>query len=132
MSDEDYNITTDMIEVTRRIKSKNPVSNRDIWEREYRLIVFKFFPGNAEPPLPPTLRYTDTEQYYCIKRSAADMLGELMATGLTLEQALQEKCRYFLERPGGTEQYDQVDFVSKDCAVCIEALLTAYEAMVSK
>ena len=51
MSDEDDYITTDMIEVTRRIKSKNPVSNRDIWEREYRLIVFKFFPGNAEPPV---------------------------------------------------------------------------------
>ena len=82
-----------------------------------------------EPPSsPPVLRSTNTDGYYCRKRAATTMLKELVESGLTLEQALQEKCRFFLERPGGTEQYNGIYYVSQECERCIEALLIAYKA----
>ena len=125
-------INTTNIELTLRRKSQDPPRNRAEWETNYMIETFNYvYEMPVEPPPTPlTLRNSDSEGYYCRKRAAGQMLEILMATGLTLEQALQEKCRFFLERPGGTERYNGTNYVSQDCALCIEALLTAYEAMV--
>lgn len=123
------NITT--FELTRRRKSQEPPRNRADWETNYMIETFTYvYEMSLEPPsLPLILRNSDTEGYYCKKHAAIQMLEMLMETGLTLDQALQEKCRFFLERPGGTERYNGINYVSEECALCIEALLTAYEAM---
>ena len=128
MSSQENIITTELM--TLRLKSNNPPQNRADWETNYPIQTFvAVFDFSQMPPPPLALRHTDTEGYYCKKRAAVQMLEELMATYSTLEQALQEKCRFFLERPGGTERYNGTDYVSQDCALCIEALLTAYEGM---
>jgi hypothetical protein len=125
--------TTEQIteQMTLRRKSNNPPQNRADWETNYTIETFTTVITFTMPPPLPTLQRTDTDGYYCRKRAAGMMLEELIETGLTLEQALQEKCRFFLERPGGTERYNETDYVSQDCALCIEALLTAYEKMLT-
>ena len=124
---EDSYTTTEQI--TRRRKSRYPPRNQADWETNYMIETFNVVFDFSGPPPILTLQPSDTEGYYGKKRAARQMLEDLMATYSTLEQALQEKCRFFLERPGGTERYNGTDYVSQDCAECIEALLTAYEAM---
>jgi len=80
--------------------------------------------------LPPLmLTRTDTDGYYCMKRGAIHLLKEGLAAGLSLGESLQRQIQFFIERDGGTENYNDRAYISQYADEIIMSLLRAYEQL---
>jgi hypothetical protein len=122
------------IEITNTLRVKGEVipRNRGEWEEHYPFKTFTTFMSDEPPRSPPVLKRTDTEGYYCRKRCSVPMILEIESSEkISLEEALQKKIFYFLERK---EQiiHKGVSYVSQDDSSIIESLLDAYEFLVKK